>query len=100
MPKLPDINQKESSSSFGSSKKEPRTRRQPILFSNPEKQKVINHPYFTPTVRFDANDRLVWFKNLHCRSISTSSLYSTKPSLVNPTTLIIDILWIIIYGYF
>lgn len=40
MPKLPDINQKESTSSFGSSKKEPRTRRQPILFSNPEKQKV------------------------------------------------------------
>ena len=42
MPKLPDINQKESSSSFGSSKKEPRTRRQPILFSNPEKQKVYS----------------------------------------------------------
>ena len=59
MPKLPDINQKESSSSFGSSKKEPRTRRQPILFSNPEKQKVINNRYFIPTVHFDTNDRLL-----------------------------------------
>ena len=40
MPKLPDINKKESAQSLGSSKREPRTRKQPILFSNPEKQKV------------------------------------------------------------
>ena len=40
MPKLPDIARKESNQSLGSVKKEPRSRKQPIIFVDPEKQKV------------------------------------------------------------